>query len=339
MESRRWRPRFFNPFTERKVQRSFIPLYRGFFRVMPLHRWPIVHIHHVLGYAAANPSLFGFPEQSTCIVNTAFFLPSLRGRQNGLCVFGHERGCKSIIIPSSCNREPFDEHDAKLVEPLFHWNPGIEYVYLSLHCQPMAAALIPYLARCRRIHHITLEGWSDAVAIHRVVMACKHVDVLDTFGLDDPPRQWRSEIAVQALCTLVEMHPRLRSVQSHRLYLADWHDATQYSRCKHNVALVNFTCDFVLLFNGLFYLLLIVPASIVYVVIDYTCRRAHVPEAYTWFWSVVGFAATIISLIALDTCMWASRGRGWVHMQRYAILAKRRLDILVNVHQTSLVAQ
>ncbi|KEG11870.1 hypothetical protein DQ04_02191020 [Trypanosoma grayi] len=336
MEPRRWRPKFYNPFTERRKLTSYSPVYRGFFRVMPLHRWSLDDIQAVLGYAAVKPSLFGFPDQPTCIVNTAHFLPSHRSRSRGIWVFGVERGCKSIIVPASCNTEPFDALDAKLMEPLFRWNPGVEYIYLSQFCQPMASHLVPYLQRCTQLRILTLEGWNDAAAIHRVVIACKHVNVVDAFSLDDPPREWKNELAVQALNTLIEMHPKLICVKATRLYLADWYEATQYSRCKHNIALVPFSCDFVLLHYGLFLLLLCVPAYFafrgVWWLLQDTCS-----QAYLSFWSVIATVVVFVAAIALDMSGWRSRGRGWVHMQKYFILAKRRWDIMMGSHHKSLV--
>lgn len=336
MEPRRWRPRFFNPFTERRRRHDYAPLYRGFFRTMPLHRWTEPDIQKVLGYTALNPSLFGFPDQPTCVVNTAYFLPSLRSRPRGVWAFGVERGCKTIIVPQSYNNEPFDAMDARMIEPLFRWNPGVEVLYLSRHCEAMAPQLTASLSRCHQLREVTLEGWNDAVAIHRVMMACKHADVLDTYSLDDPPRQWHNELSVQALTTLIEMHPKLRLVKSHRLYLADWYEATRFSRCKHNIALVPFSCDFVLLFYGIFVLLLMPPAYVVYRSVKY-CIEDHLSAPYTLFWSILSSVGFVVGVLVWDAVGWKYRGRAWVSMQKYAIFAKRRVDIWMNVHHTSLV--
>lgn len=336
MEPRRWRPKFYNPFTERKKRLEYVPMYRGFFRTMPLHRWSMNDIQKMLGYAALNPSLFGFPDQPTCVVNTAYFLPSLRSRLRGVWAFGTERGCKNIIVPHSCSNENFDVLDARLIEPLFRWNPGVQYVYLSRHCQPMTPQLITALSKCAHLREVTLEGWNDAVAVHRIMMACKHADVLETYSLDDPPREWRNELSVQALTTLIEMHPKLRAVKSHRLYLTDWYEATRFSRCKHNVALIPFSCDFVILFYGMFVMLVCIPAYGAYKLV-YALAKDRLTVAYTWFWSVMAFIATFAAIIVFDTIGWSYRGRGWVYMQKYFILAKRRVDIWMNVHQTAIV--
>ncbi|EPY31577.1 hypothetical protein AGDE_08982 [Angomonas deanei] len=304
---------------------------------MPLHRWSVTDIEKVLGYTALNPSLFGFPEKPTCVVNTAYFLPSLRSKPKGVWAFGTERGCKSIIIPGSLNQEPFDKLDASLLDPLFRWNPGVEYVYLSQYCQPMTPQLIPMLSKCHRIQHLTLEGWNDAVAIHRVVMACKNVDVIETFSLDDLPRDWKNEVSVQALATLIEMHPKMRAVMSHRLFLGDWHDATQFSRCKHNVALIPFSCDWSLLFYMLFVLALAIPCYAIYRLTEYVCKTyLKLTDAYIWFWSVFVSLGSLAGFIALDAVAQKRYGRGWINMQKYVILGKRRIDIMMNVHQTSL---
>ena len=62
-----------------------------------------------------------------------------------MLVYGAERGCKNLIIPPPCSREGFDKLDAKLMEPLFRWNPGLEYLYLCNACETMAAELAQYL--------------------------------------------------------------------------------------------------------------------------------------------------------------------------------------------------
>ncbi|ORC89743.1 uncharacterized protein TM35_000112770 [Trypanosoma theileri] len=337
MEPRYCRPKFFNPFVERRRVTSHLPIYRGFFRVMPLQRWSLNDIQSVLSYAAANPSLFGFPEQQTCIVNTAHFLPSHRSRLRGIFVFGAERGCKSIIVPASCNSENFDALDAKLLEPIFRWNPSVEYLYLSQNCQPMAMHLVPYLQRCTQLRTLTLEGWNDAVAIHRVVMACKHVDVIDAFSLDDPPREWKNELSVQALNTLIEMHPKLICVKATRVYLADWYEATLFSRCKHNIALVPFSCDFVLLHYGLFLLFICIPAYIVFRFVWWLLED-RCTEAYISFFSVIASIIFFVSVIVLDMSLWRTYGRAWVHMHKYLILARRRWYIMMGSYQKSLVA-
>ncbi|KAG8348371.1 hypothetical protein TRVL_00788 [Trypanosoma vivax] len=336
MEPRVWRPKFYNPFTERRRLTTHIAVYRGFFRVMPLHRWSLSQMQSILGYAASHPSLFGFPEQATCIVNTAHFLPSHRSRLRGIWVFGTERGCRSIIVPASCNGEPFDTLDAKLMEPLFRWNPGVEYIYLSQYCQPMAQQLVPYLQRCTQLRTLTLEGWNDATAIHRVIMACKYVDTVDTFSLDDPPRHWKNELSVQALNTLIEMHPRLIRVKATRIYLADWYEATQYSRCKHNVALVPFTCDFALLHYCLFLFIIFLFAYVVY----RNTRRMLVgrcSDAYLPFWSSLAATVFFAALTAMDLARWRTHGRGWVHMNMYVLLARRRLETIMGSYNNALV--
>lgn len=326
MEPRRFRQAFFNPFTERKVVRDYFPLFRGFFRAMPLHRWSAFDIQRILAFTAANPTLFGFPQQPTCVVNTMYFLPSFRNRVQGVFVFGYERGCKSIIIPSSCSGEPFDTLDANLIEPLFRFNPGVEYVYLSLSCQEMAPHLASILARSHRLKELTLEGWDDAVAIHRIVMACKNVEVVDTYSLDDPPRFWKNEISVQALSTMIEMHPKLRAVKSHRLYLADWLSATQFSRCRHNVALVTFVCDYVGLLYLIVLLLIMFPAYAVFRLVTRSLKDLCT-EPYRFFWGVIGCVFTIAGALSVDFFYGPRFGRSWVHLSKYGILLKLRLDL------------
>eukprot|EP00796_Vickermania_ingenoplastis_P008353 gene8353-5851_t len=316
MEPRRFRQKFFNPFTERRKLDGYHPIFMGFFRAMPLHRWSSGHIQKILGLAAAHPTLFGLPPQPTCVVNTLYFTPSSRGRvPAGLRAFGFERGCKSIVVPASCSGIPFDAVDVKAIEPLFRWNPGLEYAYLSHSCQGAAAQLAPVLARCPKLREVTLEGWSDAVGIHRVMMACKGVDVLDTFSLEDEPREWKNEVSVQALSTLTEMHPRLRAVKSHRPYLLDWQLATQFSRCRHNVALVVYVCDYVLLLYLLFLALLFIPAYGTYQLVRHVAT-GYLSDTYVLFWGVIGFAATVGGGVLLDYLMAPRFGRCWTRTQK-----------------------
>lgn len=326
MEPRRFRHLFFNPFTEKKVLTEYRPVFLGFFRSMPLHRWSQRDIQSVLGYAALHPTLFGLPPKSTCVVNTVHFLPSYRSRTRGVFVFGSERGCKSIVVPSSCSDESFDNVDAKQLEPLFRFNPGVEYLYLSRSCQGMTLQLTSYLARCPRIKEITLEGWNDAVAIHRIMMACKSAEVLDTYSLDDENRSWKNELAVQALSTLIEMHPKLRAVKSHRLYLADWQNATKFSRCRHNVALVTFVCDYVLLLYASVMIFLCIPSYAVYRLVKRICDYANLTEVYQFFWGVMGFAFTFTVGVMLDYFLCTKYGRCWIHAYKHLIILKKRIE-------------
>lgn len=323
MEPRRNRPQFFNPFTERK--KDFYPLLRGFFRAMPLHCWSSNHIARVLSVAASNPAIFGFPQQPTCIVNTAHCLPSIRSKARGVAAFGVERGCKSIIVPSSCSGDPLDEVDAQMIVPLFRWNPGVQYLYLSRSCQAMTPRLVPYLARCHKLQEVTLEGWNDAVAIHSIAMACKSLEVIDTYSLDDEPRRWKSELPIQALSTLTEMHPKLRAVKSHRLYLADWLEATQYSRCRHTVALIPFSCDYVLLLYACWMALVCIPAYCMYRWTRSHCRKVC-SDGYAFFWGVMAFTFTMTSFMAADAVLAPRYGRAWTHLVMYPLLVKHSMS-------------
>lgn len=342
MEPRLSRPLFWNPFTEgkRKGFGHSPSILRGFFRAMPMHYWSAHHIQIILGYAAAHPTLFGFPPQPTCIVNTAYLLPSMRSRTQGVWAFGVERGCKSIIIPASCSDEPFDAVDAKLVEPLLRWNPGVEYLYLSRSCQALGPALIPLLVRCPHLKEVTLEGWDNAVAIHKVMMACRRAEVLDTFSLDDRPREWKNELSVQALCTLTEMHPRLRAVKSHRLYLEDWLGATRYSRCRHNVAQIVFVCDWVILLYSFFAILVAIPAFATYRLLRRFLSLTSLTENYVFFWSTIAGFAVWMSGLLVDYIVCGKYGRAWVNLTKLSILARYRLEVLIRRHQqNSLVVQ
>ncbi|RNF11631.1 hypothetical protein TraAM80_00826 [Trypanosoma rangeli] len=218
--------------------------------------------------------------------------------------------------------------DAKLIGPPFRWNPGVEYIYLSRFCQPMALYLVPYLQRCTQLPTLTLEGWNDATAIHRVLMACRSLDVLDGFSLNDTPRNWKNELSVQALNTLIEMHPKLICVKATRLYLGDWHEATQFSWCRHNIALVLFSCDYVILHCGLFLLLLCIP--------NYTVLKGRqwllaetLTSAYQSFWSVIAAVVVFVALVGVDMAGWRTYDRFWLYIQKHVILSRRRWAIVM----------
>lgn len=327
--SRGKRPKFYNPFSGNKVlmRGGRRPVFRAFFRVMPLQRWSLGQIQGVLEYVAVEPSRFGFPPAATCVVNTAYLLPSARSRSSGVYVFGSERGCKSIIIPGSCNAQPFDKLDIKMLEPIFRWNPGVTYVYLSLECQGVATEIAAQLSKLRYITDITLEGWSDPIAIHKILMACKQVELLDAYSIEDPPREWMTEAGVQALSTLIEMHPKLRGVCATRNYLADWYDATKTSRCKHNIALIPFGDDYVLIYYLLwafgFWVVCWLLAALLY---DYVIvplldkEKRPIAVETVWFLSL---ATLFGSVIISDMILTPHYGRGWTRLVKHYILLMR----------------
>lgn len=327
MEPRYFKRAFVNPFTDKKRHSRSYAWYKGFFRAMPLHRWSLAHTERVLDIAASRPSMFGLPDLPTAIVNPAYFLPSLRSRQSGTYVFGTERGCKSIVVPSSMSNEGYDVVDAKLIEPLFRWNPGVEYLYLSRQCQTMTPQLLPHLSKLKNITRITLEGWNDAAAIHRIVMVCKNVEVLDTYGVDTAPREWKSELSVQALTTLIEMHPKLRSVESQRAYLSDWFYATQHSRCKHNIALVPSTCNYVPLWTACYTIVVCLFTVMVFNLVRYVTEvLGGIRKAWSVFYASLTALVFFAAVVADDYVNRFRRGRTWVHMQKYAVLLLWRLS-------------
>lgn len=318
--------KFFNPFNEAKKHVPHSAMYKGFFRAMPLHRWKLEHVEKVMEYAASHPSMFGLPHAPTCIVNTAHFLPSSRSVNAGMWVFGQERGCKSLVIPRSCNAEPFDKVDAKLVENLFRLNPGLESVYFSQSCQPMVPQLVPLLGKLRNLKHVTLEGWSDPVAIHKVLMVCKQVEVMDAYSFDQVYPSWADELSVQAINTVVEMHPKLRSVEGSRNFLEAWYTATKFSRCKHNVALVPATCSVSVFYAGFLVFCMLVVAIFVYRVAAWLFGM--VPPIGRTAGVTLGFftgLTAFIILIADDHINRHHRGRHWMHGVKVLILIQRRL--------------
>lgn len=318
----------YNPFSGNKVlmRGGRRPIFRAFFRCMPLQRWSLGQIQAVFEYVAVEPSRFGFPPAATCVVNTAHLLPSARSRASGVYVFGSERGCKSIIIPSSCDARPFDRLDVKMLEPIFRWNPGATYIYLSLECQSVAHEIAAHLAKMRNINDITLEGWSDPIAIHKVMLACKNVELLDAYSIEDPPREWQSEAGVQALSTLIEMHPKLRGVCATRNYLNDWQAATSSSRCKHNVAMIPFGDDYLLIYYMLwafgFWVVcwFLAGAAHTYVYVPLLEGKKPLYAESLWMLTLAGlFGAVMIGDIVLTP----HYGRGWTRLVKHYILMAR----------------
>lgn len=231
-------PNFLNVFGK-QLTLSRRALFYGAFRCFPMHRWQLAHIGIVLSAVAKRPKMFGLPPVPTCVVNPANFLPAFRSRQEGITVFGTDRGCKTIVVPPSCSNEPYDSLDAKMMLPLFKRNPGVELLYLSKDCRRIVGDLSSTLHQCRSLKTVVLPDWSDAVAIHRLVMSCRRVNVVDVFTLLHSKKNWsKTEEGVQALTTLIEMHPKLSCVTGASNALQDWYLATRYSRCRHNVALV-----------------------------------------------------------------------------------------------------
>lgn len=323
------KPKFYNPFSGTKVlaRGGRRPVFRAFFRSMPLHRYSLGHIQGVFEYVAVEPSRFGFPPAPTCVVNTAYLLPSNRSRSTGVYVFGSERGCKNIIIPSSCNGLPFDKLDIKMLEPIFKWNPGASYIYLSLECQTVASEIANCLKTMRNISDVTLEGWSDPIAIHKIVMACKHVELLDCYSIEDPPREWKTEAGVQALCTLIEMHPKLRGVCATRNYLLDWYEATVSSRCKHNIALIPFGDDYMLIYYMVWafavWIVCWYLSDLIYrLILTKLLDKEEHPLMLETAWFFV-LAASFGSIIVSDIILTPKYGRSWTHLVKHYILFSR----------------
>nr|CCC95410.1 hypothetical protein, unlikely [Trypanosoma congolense IL3000] len=132
------------------------------------------------------------------------------------------------------------------------------------------------------------------------------------------------------------MHPKLLCVKATRNYLCDWYEATQFSRCKHNIALVPFSCDFVLLHYGMFLLLASLVAYALFSgtwwLLQDMCSRA-----YLAFWSTIVAVTAFTAMVALDAAGGRTRGQAWVHMQKYLIISRRRWDMMRGRHHKSIV--
>jgi hypothetical protein len=224
-----------------------------------------------------------------------------------------------------------DETDAKMIEPLFKWNPGIESIYLSYHCQSIAAQLSPLLSSCRHIKSMTLEGWDDAVAIHRVMMACRNVEVLDIRGPVDFYPDWRNERSVQALCTLIEMHPKIQCVHAGTFVLEEWMHATRLSRCAHNVAPISMPDYWYSLQAGLFYAVFgVLGTWAVYssaiTIMGWVCETTGVSKMVGAIVVLVAPMAYLTSFIAHDRLLRTRRGSWLVWFVKNYLMVRLRFS-------------
>jgi hypothetical protein len=331
MEDRRYRPKFWNPFTK-KGENPYQP-FKGWFRVVPLHRFRFATIAPVLQLVSLRPHLFGLPKQTTCIVNTWNLLHSARSRDEGITVFGPERGCKTVVIPPSCSGQAFDEVDAKLMEPLFRWNPSIETLYLSKDCEMIAGNLAQLLAQRQRLMKtIILVDWESAVNINKVVMSCKSVEEVDIMAPDETFKSWNNEVSIEAMCELIEMHPKLKMISGNNDSLGAIYTATRWSRCRHNIALIPTWCGFgqmyyqtwlvgVLMFS-------VLVAGIVYRLIrDYIAPQSVGARDLTWLFVLV---ATFTTIVGVDYFRHQRVGRAWTYYVKYLVMLRYRMDKFLN---------
>ena len=338
----------------RKIFQRRRPMLMGFFRIAPFHAFPHGQTVAVLDMVARHPNWFGFPnEPRTCVVNTAHFSEVAHRHQSGLFVLGLDRGCKTLIIPGStdCAHE-FSPRNAKQVEVILRRNPGIESLYLSRECQGMFRELVPQIQALAHLENLTMEGWDDPVAIHKVLMAAKRVQRPDFFSLDgdgkatqsllttslSPNREsWRTPVGVQALCTLIEMHPRLKGIYGTRGFVTDWYAATQTSRCLHNVSLIPFGCNYVLFWYGIWAFCVL---SACWFVAKWThdyilVRLVNSEHARMTVWFVVLFLSSGGVLMA-DAIFAPRRGWMWTRMVKNVLLGIQRLERKSKVtHQES----
>jgi hypothetical protein len=331
MEERRWRPKFYNPFT-RKGENPPKP-FEGWFRIVPLHRMRLASIAPVLQLVSLRPHLFGLPKQTTCIVNTWNMLHSARSREGGITVFGPERGCRTVVIPPSCSGQAFDEVDAKLMEPLFRWNPSIDTLYLSKDCEPIAASIGQLLAaRQRLLKRLILVDWESAVNINRVVMAAKSAEEIDITSPDESFKSWNNEVSIEAMCEMIEMHPKIKMICGNTDSLGAVYTAVRWSRCRHNIALIPTWCAYAHLFFWLWaiavFCVSLLVAGVAYRVIrDYLKPQSVVARDVTWLIVLIGTFATVVGA---DHFRHQRAGRAWTFYVRWLVLARYRMDKFLN---------
>lgn len=325
--------------------------FTGFFRAAPLHRWSLSQISIVLEFASRRPGFFGFPTEHisriaatpasenvpqsssikgprAAIVNTTHLLPSARGRQSGIAVFGPDRGCRSIIIPPSCSGHPFDATDVKMLEPLFRRNPSIEYLYLSRHCEPIAPLLAPLLKQHgRHVTRVCLPDWEDPAAITQIVMATPNCRQLDVMCPDEAYKYWNNEAAVEAMTEMLEMHSKLKEIYGTTTFLAAIEDASKFSRCKHQVALRTYNCPWAFFYKCVWGCAVFYGCYKIGRVM-WDLHKQYWDEAVRWprdlLLLVVGFMAPA-ALIFADHAQYRCRGRRWISMVKPFVLAGSRV--------------
>jgi hypothetical protein len=328
MQERILRPKWINPFTRKSKGALQKPWFEGFLRAAPLHRWSLSHITRILELVSKEPDLFGLPQRPTCVINTSHMLPSARSRQSGITVFGTERGCKTVVVPPSCSRHPFDATDAKLMEPIFRWNPSVELLFLSKSCEPIAHLLAPQLKPLRHLTTLVLVDWEDPAAIHKVVMACTNLEMLDTVCPDEQPKNWQSAVAVESLSDMIEMHRKLKCLTATADFLGSFYHATEFSRCKHNVALVGKWCRASRFFRAVWITNTVLACLMIGCATSVALYRFEIrPDEKDWFRD---FGPPIAGLVfaglfvALDHFRFKHTGRGWTYWVRYLVLLRRR---------------
>jgi hypothetical protein len=306
---------------------SCTPYFNGLFRAAPLHKWSVRAVTSMLSLMATRPSLYGFEDQALCCINPVSLSRSARSRSQGITCFGVERGCKTLVIPASISRDPYDALDMKLIEPLIRWNPSLEVVYLDRDCQAISEELGKSLAKCKSLKKVILPDWSDPVAIKNVVLPCKSVTTIDVAHPDVTRKDWGKPEAVQAFCELIEMHPNVQSFRGHINYLREVYVAFQFSRCKHNVALLQSGCVYSGLFHMAWFFGLVFFCHAVGLVLFEVMKKIW-PERKGWrdfVWLVCFFGGTAFFSLT-DLLRYPIVGRQWTYYAKYAVFLRRRLD-------------
>ena len=330
MQERWLRPKFFNPFTEKPRNFDCRPMFDGFFRSAPLHLWSLNRVGKLLAFVAKRPSLFGFDNVPTCVVDPSSLLHSARSKSLGVASFGKDRGCKTLVIPASMTSDPYDVLDAKLIEPLIRWNPSLETVFLHKDCQPMAGELGRWLGKSRTIKKMILPDWDDPLAIAKVVMPCKHVEVIEVAKPDEAFKDWKNEAAVGTWCELIEMHPKLGSIRGGRDYISHVYQAIQFSRCKHNIALLDFGCNWSVWW-WIGWLAGVVGFWWVAGLMEHRLAKSFLREKRQQDLSWLLFVFTgIVCTVLLDFFRHPYMGRSWVYYVRYGVMLRSRLDPLLH---------
>eukprot|EP00760_Papus_ankaliazontas_P006287 PhM_4_TR1297/c0_g3_i2/m.58210 len=255
----RHRPKFWNPFagTSKITQFNTAPLtskdispgtrfqpFRGYLRSVPFYG----NFSPVLNFVARRPYWFGVVVEPVCVLDP----------RDMTLYHGTSRGCKSIILPE-CDAARANIQINVLVK-ILQFNPSIDTLVIGkqmeAHYKDLARAIEnPANRLAVTLARLCLPQWNDAKAIAAVAMAFKKMEILDLYGpsVQEVPSWETDASAIQAIVTMIELHPKLRAIEGAEQVLITLFQCTQHSRCKHNIALVPVGCAWANIFNLLWH--------------------------------------------------------------------------------------
>ena len=327
------------PYDFKPKMSAYAPMFKGFIRSAPLHRFHVGTVHKILSFVALRPAVFGLDDVATCVVNPVSLLSSSRSKSEGVTCFGPARGCKTVVIPNSATGNRYDVMDVKLIEPILKWNPSMETLFLSKDCEPMALDIGKYLSKSRNLRTVIVPDWDDAVALRNLCLPIKSIEVIDAHSVDTIKKKWGNPESIQAASELIEMHPKLHVLFAKDPWRCAFMNAMEDSRCKHNMPVIQGGCSWSGLWQGTFHLVALCLWGTMMTWLlhkhlgNYVCKKRGLTPGQIQekrmrdaLWCVgflIGFAALILG----DQFMYPRYGRYWMHwVGKPVVLMRRRLD-------------